>query len=109
MSVSWRCPKCESEVQWKGLCRDCTEYDDMGIPIAPVARVKVGDVHQCSPSCNHVQSIPTKELFLNNRRRKLTKKQVKVIEEIAKAKALIPTVKKGEEFIEVGEMLGEEE
>ena len=107
MSIIWRCPECESEVRWKGLCRDCTKYDGAGIPVTPVARVRVGTVHQCGPSCNHVQSMPTKELFLNNRRRKLTKKQINVIQEIAKAKSLSPTVKEGEEFVEIGETVDE--
>lgn len=41
---SWKCMECESETSFKGLCRDCTEYDSEGKIITPVPRVKVNSL-----------------------------------------------------------------
>ena len=30
MSKQWKCMECESISRYKGLCRDCTEYDGDG-------------------------------------------------------------------------------
>ena len=38
---NWKCMECESETPFKGLCRDCTEYDSNGKIINPIPRVKV--------------------------------------------------------------------
>ncbi len=42
--ASWKCMVCESETPFKGLCRDCTEYDIQGKIITPVPRVKVNSL-----------------------------------------------------------------
>ena len=67
----WACPECETEVRYKGLCRDCTEYDDAGIPVKPVQRVKKG----ANNSHKHSHRA-TKQDFINSRRPKPSKKQL---------------------------------
>ena len=34
------CPQCGDEKPFKGLCRDCTEYDSEGNVVNPVRRVE---------------------------------------------------------------------
>ena len=113
MNAMWKCPQCEAERRWKGWCRDCTAYNESGIPEIPVMMEKVAQ-HDCcdTDSCSHkpvAHSPLTKEMFLNSRRRKLTKKQVKEIEEIAKAKALVPQVEAEGDFVEIGKTIGGDE
>jgi len=36
--------RCESIAPYKGLCRDCTEYDEDGKILNPVPRVKVNSL-----------------------------------------------------------------
>ena len=43
MSKQWKCMTCESITRFKGLCRDCTEYDDAGAVVTPVARVRIDE------------------------------------------------------------------
>ena len=59
--IRWSCPQCDEETHFKGLCRQCTEYDADGIPIKPVHRVRL----------NHV----------NARRKNPSKKQLKALQE----------------------------
>ena len=68
---SWACPECETEVRYKGLCRDCTEYDSAGNPIKPVQRVKKNDYQKY-----HHSRRATKQDFTNSRRPKPSKKQL---------------------------------
>ena len=87
------CPTCASETRFKGLCRDCTEYAEDGTVLTPVYRVKnTGHVHIHDENCNHdhdheiqITDDPffrrTREDFLNARRRKPTKRQMKEIVE----------------------------
>jgi hypothetical protein len=42
--MNWKCMTCESIVSYKGLCRDCTEYDENGKILNPVPRVKVNSL-----------------------------------------------------------------
>jgi hypothetical protein len=38
----WECKKCEVITNFKGLCRDCTTYDeDSGCVITPIQRVRI--------------------------------------------------------------------
>ncbi len=43
-SVDWKCMTCESVTPFKGLCRDCSEYDESGNILNPVPRVKVNSL-----------------------------------------------------------------
>ena len=43
MSKQWKCMTCGSITRFKGLCRDCTEYDDAGAVVTPVARVRIDE------------------------------------------------------------------
>ena len=72
--ATWECPECKNTTHYKGLCRDCTEYDDSGSPVKPVSRVRI----------NHTQTerhihIPTKADFVNSRRKQPSKKQLDAI------------------------------
>ena len=40
----WRCLVCEFETSYKGLCRDCTEYDTEGNVINAIRRVRVNSL-----------------------------------------------------------------
>ena len=91
------CPNCADERPFQGLCRDCTEYGEEGTVLTPVRRVKnTGHVHIHDENCNHdhdhdhdhgiqITDEPffrrTREDFLNARRRKPTKRQMKQIVE----------------------------
>ena len=70
--IRWACPECDEERHFKGLCRECTEYDDEGTPIKPVNRVRLNH----TPTEHHHQSKPTKEDFVNQRRPHPSKKQL---------------------------------
>ena len=49
----WRCEECEQELHYKGLCRECTEYDSEGNVLNPVRRVKVNKVVNNSNHNHH--------------------------------------------------------
>ena len=74
--IRWACPECEAETHFKGLCRECTEYDDAGNPVKPVHRVRL----------NHTPTTPNqyrknKADFVNSRRKKPTNKQIEAMKE----------------------------
>ena len=78
--ASWECPQCGLKTHYKGLCRECTEYDETGTPVKPVYRVRV----------NHTQTerhvhIPTKADFVNSRRRQPSKRQLEKMKEMLNA------------------------
>jgi hypothetical protein len=81
---SYTCPNCESTSLYKGLCRDCTEYDSNGAVVNPVVREKQG-VHVHDENCGHLHHDHHHEEnsmrislddFVNARRPKPTKKQI---------------------------------
>lgn len=82
---------CEDKViyRYKGLCRSCTEYDSSGNVVNAVNRIQVnsdGTVYHKIVVERPKQSILTKQMFLNQRRKqKITKKQRKQMEEQIKA------------------------
>ena len=78
--ASWECPQCGVKTHYKGLCRECTEYDDAGIPVKPVYRVRLNH----TPTTHQVQ-IPTKNDFVNARRRQPSKKQLEKMKEMLNA------------------------
>ena len=80
----WKCKSCESEALYKGLCRDCTEYDEVGEVLNPVYRVRVNENHHHHHHHpHHAHDLPT-PLLQGVRgyrtKRKLTKKQLKKLE-----------------------------
>ena len=82
----WACPSCEMELRFKGLCRDCTEYDSSGNPTKPVHRVKKNS--QAKDEHNHKT---TKEDYINSRRPKPSKKQLTSLMEQLNANSHIVT------------------
>jgi hypothetical protein len=104
--ISWACPECDVETHFKGLCRNCTEYDEAGQPIKPIHRVR----KNYAPT-NYQPHIPSKNDFLNSRRRKPTNKQIVAIQEHFNAQSheCGDDCEHDEEFTEVGESIGSEE
>lgn len=71
------CSNCESESRFKGLCRDCTTYDEDGNVLNAVRREEKGKhVHDENCGHHHHHTSLTKEAFLNARRPRLSKKQI---------------------------------
>lgn len=111
--IRWACPECEAETHFKGLCRECTEYDDKGRPIKPIHRIRLNH----TPTTRSGQK-KSKADFLAARRRKPTKKELEAIKDHinSKSKAIAHehTEACGEncihdEFQEIGESIGGEE
>ena len=73
-NLLYKCPECESEARWRGLCRECTEYDDNNKVVNPVQRVR-----QNANVQNGLRQMPTIESFRQQRMRKPTKKQIAAI------------------------------
>lgn len=101
--IHWVCPECDLETHFKGLCRNCTEYDTDGQPTKPVQRMR----KNYTPT-THNSQILSKGDFLNARRRKPTKKQLEAIKEQfnAQSKAIHLQHEHEEEFTEIGESIG---
>jgi len=79
------CPNCDSESRFKGLCRDCTTYDDDGNVVNAVRREELGKhVHDENCGHHHHRQTPTIEQFRAARRPKLTKKQMQRYYDILK-------------------------
>jgi len=81
------CPQCDNERRFKGLCRDCTEYDSEGNVVNPVRTVEKGKhIHDenCGEGCGHKhhRHAPTLQDFRNRRRPKLSKKQYQRMQDI---------------------------
>ena len=74
--IRWACPECDEETHFKGLCRECTEYDADGIPIKPVHRVRLNH----NPT-NSTHRRLTKSDYVNARRKNPSKKQLKALQE----------------------------
>ena len=76
----WGCPQCDSIIRHKGLCRDCTEYDEDGKIVNPVPRVRVNaDGSQYTPP-ERVDLPVVSERNGFRKRKKLSKKQQKMLE-----------------------------
>jgi len=101
MSEIWTCPQCDDTTRYKGLCRSCSEYDNVGNVINPIRREK--ESHVCSTGCHHSAPIvmPTKESFVSSRTRKPTKKQIINYREVWEAAALAPTIDDDSDFVEI--------
>lgn len=112
----WKCPECDIEAHYKGLCRSCSEYDDSGKVLKPVARVrhnKDGSVWTPSERKSIQPSQVTLEMMRAARKnqRKLTKKQKamreaqeKAMQEAMKAEAeKVALEANAEGVLEIGE------
>tara|TARA_R100000322_G_scaffold41227_1_gene25671 strand:+ start:841 stop:1200 length:360 start_codon:yes stop_codon:yes gene_type:complete len=110
--VIWICEQCGSKANFKGLCRDCTEYGEQGEVINPVARVKHNaDGSKWNPP-KRGNRMPTMDLLMNmknSRRRKPSKKQMKEMEDNIKSMAEFEgQINKEGDFMEFGESVEEE-
>ncbi len=114
----WKCFNCESKAHHKGLCRDCTEYDENGKIVTPVPRERVDStgnrwVFQKNPVGESRDMQMMKNKFLEQRRKKLTKKQRSVVEEqlkqLAKDQKLAQEEVGEDGIFEIGESVDEEE
>ena len=110
--IRWACPECEQETHFKGLCRDCTEYDDGGNPVKPIHRVRLNH----APTERHPH-IRTKDDFLNSRRPQPSKKQLEKIKDMLNSQSKAHDHECDEncehdeedDFQMIGETIGEEE
>ena len=78
----WECPECKSQTHFKGLCRECTEYDDNGTPVKPVNRVRMNYTRK-----EHQHQRKTKQDFTNQRRPHPSKKQLDAIKDALNAQS----------------------
>ena len=114
----WKCFTCDSKAHHKGLCRACTEYDDKGNILKPAPRERVDSqgtrwvVEKNRPQDNYDMQV-LKNKFLDQRRKKLTKKQTalleKQIKQLAKDKKIAESEVGDDGIFEIGEGVGEEE
>ena len=81
-NVIWECPECKSQTRFKGLCRDCTEYDENGTPVKPVHRVRLN--HTRTERHTHTR---TKQDFVNQRRPHPSRKQLEAIKDALNAQS----------------------
>jgi hypothetical protein len=110
--IRWTCPECEDVVHFKGLCRECTEYDDAGSPASPIHRVRLN--HTTTEYHPHVR---TRADFVNSRRKNPSKKQLEAIKEAmntqSKERHLHHECGEGceheEDFHPIGQSIGSEE
>jgi len=119
MLYKWKCMECGSIVNHKGLCRDCTEYSESGEIVNPVPRVKVDyNGNEIVKSTNTERTYLLRDGSEGRRgfraSKKMTKKQMKLAEEeaaiMAEAmKQLAESQEDGEEVIEFGEAVVDEE
>ena len=102
MNALWVCPQCDSEARWKGLCRKCTKYNEVGTPLNPVPRMRQPPI----VNLPYHPILPTKESFLAQRRRQPTKKQIRAIKDAEKHTCDEECTHDEEDFTEIS---GEEE
>ena len=105
--VYWECPECKVTTHYKGLCRECTEYDSEGTPVKPVLRVRLN-----STKTEHHVHIPSKSDFVNARRKHPSKKQLEKIKDALNASSR-RLDDKGEDvdgdFVSIGEIIAKAE
>lgn len=119
MLYKWKCMECDSIVNHKGLCRDCTEYSESGEIVNAVPRVKVDyNGNEIVKSTNTERAYLLRDGSEGRRgfraSKKMTKKQMKLAEEeaaiMAEAmKQLAESQDDDEEVIEFGEAVVDEE
>ena len=79
-TILWKCPQCDNEAPYKGLCRDCTEYSESGKVLKPVSRVRHnqdGSIYEAPDRRGIRPDELTLEVLKQQRRnqKKLTNKQ----------------------------------
>jgi len=108
----WKCDVCDKTSNYKGLCRDCTEYDANGSVIKPVAMVRYNADGSVWTPPSRNKPIATNEM-LNvlraSRKRKPTRKQMKQINDEIKAMAESEIANADGDFMDLGESVQEEE
>ena len=116
MSKQWKCMECGSISRYKGLCRDCTEYDGDGNIVTPVARVRIDEFGNEYVVKRPERQRLTKDMMLLQRKsqRRLTKRQSALMQERLKAdaealKATADVEVSEDGLIEFGEAVEEEE
>jgi len=80
--ASWECPQCKATTHYKGLCRECTEYDDNGSPVKPVHRVLLNHTKKERQTRSR-----TTQDFVNQRRPHPSKKQLDAIKNALNAQS----------------------
>tara|TARA_R110000824_G_scaffold5793_7_gene26644 strand:+ start:788 stop:1138 length:351 start_codon:yes stop_codon:yes gene_type:complete len=115
--ANWICPDCDTKTNFKGLCRECTEYDESGVAVKPIQRVRVNEdgseyvktVRRAEP----MEMAQMRAKFIEQRQRQLTKKQKALaVEEsklVAAAQADIQAEAGEDGMLEIGENMSEEE
>jgi hypothetical protein len=115
--TDWICPDCDAKTNFKGLCRECTEYDDSGGVVSPIQRVRVNEdgseyvktIRRAEP----MEMAQMRAKFIEQRRRQLTKNQKALAVEEAKLVAEAQSDIKAEAgedgMLEIGENMSEEE
>lgn len=117
MMANWKCPECDDETRFKGLCRDCTEYDEGGSVVTPIQRVRVNedgsDYEKVERRREPMEMAQMKAKFVEQRRRQLTKRQKAFAAEeaklVAEARAEVAEEAGEDGLLEIGEDASEEE
>ena len=108
----WKCEVCGKTSNYKGLCRDCTEYDANGNVIKPVVMVRYnadGSVWAPPSKNTPLASNEMLNLMRASRKRKPTRKQMKQINAELKAMAESEIANADGDFMDLGEAVEEEE
>jgi predicted nucleotide-binding protein (sugar kinase/HSP70/actin superfamily) len=113
---TWKCPECDIEAHYKGLCRSCSEYDDSGKVLKPISRIRLNSDGSVWTQPDRVAIQPshvTAEMMRAHRKsqRKLTKKQKamreaqeKAMQEAMKAEAAkVALEANADGVVEIGE------
>ena len=80
---------CEDIANFKGLCRNCTEYDDNGTIVNAVRRIRIDEYGNEYVPVRHEPQRLTHEMMVMQRKsaRRLTKRQKAEMKERLKAQA----------------------
>ena len=86
--IQWKCPVCEDIGRYKGLCRLCSTYGDEGVLIEGIVRLKVDEEgNEWKTQDRRRGSYDLSDMkrrYLESRRRKLSRSEVKLAEREAK-------------------------
>tara|TARA_R110002020_G_scaffold317108_1_gene532791 strand:- start:575 stop:919 length:345 start_codon:yes stop_codon:yes gene_type:complete len=111
----WKCMECDSITHHKGLCRECTTYDEKGKILTPVPRTRVdsnGNAHVVEKGIRNTVNLNLmKRKFVDSRRKKLTRKQLALAKKEAEALKAAQQELEAEndgEMVEFGEAVEEE-
>ena len=88
LNKNWKCPECEGNSRYKGLCRECSTYTDDGTLITGVVRVRVdseGNEWKSTPVKREAYDVTMmKRQYLESRRRKLNRSEIKLSQQDSK-------------------------